>query len=96
VTPFVSLEATRELAVRAAHARIVQIAACITADPAVAEEPQARRGDLAAELRVLMAIINDAEELELRKFVIGRRAGEAPRPDPDKAQAIAIGQEPAR
>jgi hypothetical protein len=93
VTPFVSLEATRELAVRAAHARIVQIASSITAEP-VPDEPQVRRGDLAAELRVLMAIINDAEELELKKFVIGRRAGEAPRPDPEKAQAIAAGEPP--
>jgi hypothetical protein len=90
VTPFVSLEATRELAVRAAHDRIVQIADSITFPTA----DQVRLGSMAAELRVLVGIINDAEELELKKFVIGRRAGEAPRPDPEKAQAIAAGEPP--
>jgi hypothetical protein len=86
VTPFVSLERTRELAVLAAHARIVTFSDRVHDQPWTEED--------ARELRVLVGIINDAEELELKKYVIGRRTGEAPRPDPEKAQAIAQGQEP--
>jgi hypothetical protein len=83
MTPFVSLEATRELAVRAAHDRIVALAGELD-------------GGSAAELRVLVGIINDAEELEIKKFVITQRtSGAEPRPDPARALAIAT-EEPAR
>lgn len=81
---FVDLETTRRLAVEAAHRTIAQLAGL----PALSEAG-------ARQLRVLVGVINDAEELEIRKFVVMGKVGDkVPRePDVDGARRIAAGEE---
>jgi hypothetical protein len=83
VPPFVSLEETRRLAVEATHRAI----AIIHAEP----ELTAAQAGL---LRILTAIINDAEDLEIRKFMVRGKLGDrAPaEPDLEGAQRIAGGE----
>jgi hypothetical protein len=87
--PFVSLEDTRRLAVEAAHRTIAGLAGL----PCLSEAG-------ARQLRVLVGVINDAEELEIRKFVlmgrIGDRPGQSQPPDVEKAQRIAAGEDKAQ
>jgi hypothetical protein len=82
---FISLEETRRLAVLAAHATIARL----TLEPTMTLSQ-------AQLLRGLVGIINDAEELEIKKFMITRRPpGGADRaPDPAGAEAIAAGEQP--
>lgn len=85
--PFRTTEATRELAVRAAHATIAKLTLAPVLDLAQAQL-----------LRDLMRIINDAEELEIRKWVVMKRGGGGAdrAPDPAGAEAIAAGEQPVR
>lgn len=84
---FESLEETRRLAVLAAHATIARLTG----------EPLLSIGQ-AQLLRGLVAIINDAEELEIKKYMVTRRPpGGADRaPDPAGAEAIAAGEQPVK
>lgn len=83
--PFSSLEETRKLAVEAAHRTIAGLAGL----PALSEAG-------ARQLRVLVGVINDAEELEIRKFlVMGKLGDKSPAGPPDLAgaQRIAAGEQ---
>jgi hypothetical protein len=81
--PFIALEDTRRLAVEAAHRTIAQLAGL----PSLSEAG-------ARQLRVLVGVINDAEELEIRRFVVMGKVGDkAPaEPDVEGARRIAEGQ----
>lgn len=84
---FVSLEASRAIAIEAAHRMIVHLAGI----------PRLN-GAGAIMLRTLTDLLNDCEALELRRFVVRQRAGVDARPDlpPDMARAekIAAGEDP--
>jgi hypothetical protein len=86
VQPFTSLEDTRRLAVEAAHRTIAGLAGL----PSLSEAG-------ARQLRVLVGVINDAEELEIRKFMLmgklGDRPGQSQPPDVETAQRIAAGED---
>ena len=83
VPPFVSLEETRRLAVEAAHRAIVRLHA----------EPKLSAAQ-AGLLRVLTALINDVEDLEIRKFMVRGKLGDKGQGEPDLegAQKIAAGE----
>jgi len=89
VAPFVDLETTRKLAVGAAHQTIAKLAML----PHLSEAG-------ARQLRALVGVINDAEELEIRRYIVmgklgGKREGAGP-PDVEGARRIAAGDEPAK
>lgn len=86
VDAFRDLETTRRLAVEAAHQTIAKLALL----PHLSEAG-------ARQLRALVGVINDAEELEIRRYIVmgklGGKGEPAGPPDVEGARRIAAGEE---
>lgn len=80
---FVSLEDSRKIVVETAHRTIVALSALPVLSAAGA-----------ALLKTLVEIVNAAEELEIKKYVVMHKNG-AGRPDPERAANIAAGTIPS-